>query len=105
MRTRATRADGGWRLNGSKVFISHAAEAGIFLVAATIDPSRGHRGVTMFLVDPSIRDGDHVLALPEQPRPSLTLNSIPRDKRAVPSPSCRAGTCPHRRPGASRVTW
>ena len=53
MRTRATPADGGWRLSGSKVFISHASEAGIFLVAATVDPSQRHRGVTMFLVDPS----------------------------------------------------
>ncbi len=53
MQTRATPADGGWRLNGSKVFISHAAHAGIFFVAATIDPSRRHRGITMFLVDPS----------------------------------------------------
>ena len=63
MRTRATPVDGGWRLTGSKVFISHAAEAGIFLVAATIDPSRRHRGVTIFLVDPST-DGIEVSPLP-----------------------------------------
>ena len=67
MRTRATPAHGGWRLNGSKVFISHAAEAGIFLVAATVDPSRQHRGVTMFLVDPST-DGIEV-----SPQPMRTL--------------------------------
>ena len=63
IRTRATPVDGGWRLTGSKVFISHAAEAGIFLVAATIDPSRRHRGVTLFLVDPST-DGIEVSPLP-----------------------------------------
>ena len=63
MRTRATPVDGEWRLNGRKVFISHAAEAGIFLVAATIDPSRRHRGVTIFLVDPST-DGIEVSPLP-----------------------------------------
>jgi butyryl-CoA dehydrogenase len=63
MRARATPADGGWRLTGSKVFISHADEAGIFLVAATVDPARGHRGVTMFLVDPST-DGIEVSPLP-----------------------------------------
>ena len=67
MRTRATPAHGGWRLNGSKVFISHAAEAGIFLVAATVDPSRQHHGVTMFLVDPST-DGIEV-----SPQPMRTL--------------------------------
>ena len=63
MRTRATSADGGWRLEGSKVFISHAAEAGIFLVAATLDPALKHRGVTMFLVDPST-DGIEISPLP-----------------------------------------
>lgn len=63
MRARATPVDEGWRLTGSKVFISHADEAGIFLVAATVDPSRGHRGVTMFLVDPS-SDGIEVSPLP-----------------------------------------
>ena len=63
MKTRATRIDGGWRLSGSKVFISHAAEAGVFLVAATMDPNLGHRGVTMFLVDPSV-DGIKVSPLP-----------------------------------------
>lgn len=63
MKTRATRIDGGWRLSGSKVFISHAAEAGVFLVATTMDPSLGHRGVTMFLVDPSV-DGIKVSPLP-----------------------------------------
>ena len=54
MKTRATQVDGGWRLRGTKVFISHAAEAGVFLVAATVDPSQAHRGVTMFVLDPSV---------------------------------------------------
>lgn len=52
MATTATRVDGGWRLHGTKVFISHAAHAGLFFVVATIDRSRKHRGVTAFLVDP-----------------------------------------------------
>ena len=63
MRTRATAVDDGWVLNGSKVFISHAAEAGVFLVAVTVDPALGHRGVTMFLVDPS-RPGIKISPLP-----------------------------------------
>jgi len=55
MRTTATRvggADGGWRLDGTKVFISHAAHAGLFFVVATIDREKKHKGVTAFLVDP-----------------------------------------------------
>ena len=67
MKTRAIRHGGGWRLSGSKVFISHAAEAGVFLIAATIDPAQAHRGVTMFLVDPSL-DG-----ITSSPLPMRTL--------------------------------
>ena len=67
MKTRAIRHGGGWRLSGSKVFISHAAEAGVFLIAATIDPAKAHRGVTMFLVDPSL-DG-----ITSSPLPMRTL--------------------------------
>jgi alkylation response protein AidB-like acyl-CoA dehydrogenase len=52
LRTTATRVAGGWRLNGTKVFISHAAHAGLFFVVATVDRARQHSGVTAFLVDP-----------------------------------------------------
>ncbi len=61
MRTLAAKVDGGWRLNGTKVFISHAAHAGLFLVVATLDREKKHRGVTAFLVEPhgdGIRIGD-----------------------------------------------
>ena len=52
MATTALRADGGYRLRGTKVFISHAAHAGLFFVVATLDRAQQHRGVTAFLVDP-----------------------------------------------------
>jgi alkylation response protein AidB-like acyl-CoA dehydrogenase len=61
MRTTAVPADGGWRLTGTKVFISHAAHAGLFFVVATVDREKQHGGVTAFLVDPKsegIRVGD-----------------------------------------------
>ena len=51
MKTRATRSDGGWVLNGRKLWITNAAEAGLFLVFANADPTAGHRGVTAFLVE------------------------------------------------------
>jgi alkylation response protein AidB-like acyl-CoA dehydrogenase len=53
LRTTARRVDGGWRLDGTKVFISHAAFAGLFFVVASVDLSKKHRGVTAFLVDPN----------------------------------------------------
>lgn len=52
MRTSATRVDGGWRLRGTKVFISHAAHAGVFFTVATVDREKKHAGVTAFLVEP-----------------------------------------------------
>ena len=61
MRTLAVKVEGGWRLTGTKVFISHAAYAGLFLVVATVDREKKHRGVTAFLVEPQtdgIRIGD-----------------------------------------------
>ncbi len=53
MRTTATPVDGGHRLTGTKVFISHAAHAGLFFVVASVDRAKKHRGVTAFLVDPA----------------------------------------------------
>jgi short/branched chain acyl-CoA dehydrogenase len=49
--TRATPAEDGYRLTGRKLWITNAAEAEIFLVFATVDPSAGYRGITCFLVD------------------------------------------------------
>lgn len=57
MATTATRTSGGWRLHGTKVFISHAAHAGVLFVVASIDRAQKHRGVTAFLVDPKTTDG------------------------------------------------
>ena len=51
LQTRAEAADGGYRLNGRKLWISNAREAGLFLVFATLDPAAGYRGVTAFLVE------------------------------------------------------
>lgn len=41
----------GWRLTGQKLWITNGAEAGLFIVFATVDPSAGYRGITAFLVD------------------------------------------------------
>jgi len=37
-------------LDGHKMWITNAAEAGLFLVFATVDPSAGYKGITAFLV-------------------------------------------------------
>lgn len=42
---------GEYVLNGRKLWISNAAEAGLFVLFANADPSAGYRGITAFLVD------------------------------------------------------
>jgi butyryl-CoA dehydrogenase len=49
-RTRAMREGDGWRLNGSKIFITHAGVGEIFTVTAVTDPGRGNKGITSFVV-------------------------------------------------------
>ncbi len=49
--TRAEKDGSDFRVSGRKLWITNAAEAGIFLVFATIDPAAGYRGITCFLVE------------------------------------------------------
>ncbi len=51
MKTTARPASGGFVLNGRKLWITNAKEAGLFLVFANASPDRGHRGITAFLVE------------------------------------------------------
>jgi len=50
LRTRARRTDGGWRLNGQKMWISLADFAAVALVFARTSDDPGHRGISAFLV-------------------------------------------------------
>jgi alkylation response protein AidB-like acyl-CoA dehydrogenase len=67
IRTRAERvgpadAPDGYRLTGSKIWISNAPDADRYLVFATLDPERGRDGITAFLVEKGIdgfRFGPH----------------------------------------------
>lgn len=38
-------------LNGSKLWITNGNEAGIFIVFANLDPSKGYKGITAFIVE------------------------------------------------------
>ncbi len=51
LQTRAQQIHNGYRLNGRKLWISNAREAGLFIVFATLDPRAGYRGITAFLVE------------------------------------------------------
>nr|ABO15874.1 acyl-CoA dehydrogenase [Streptomyces sp. UC 11065] len=49
----ATRADGGWVLNGEKSFVSNGPAADVYTTYATTDPKAGPFGVTGFIVERS----------------------------------------------------
>ncbi len=51
LQTRAVKTDGGWILNGRKMWITNGAEAGIFILFATVDPAKGYKGITAFVVE------------------------------------------------------
>lgn len=49
-RTTAVRENGAFRINGSKIFITHAGVGEIFVVTAVTDRERGTRGISSFIV-------------------------------------------------------
>ena len=50
---RATDKGDHFELTGRKLWITNAAEAELFIVMATVDPAKGYKGITAFLVERS----------------------------------------------------
>lgn len=59
-RTTAVRIDGGYRINGSKIFITHAGVGEIFVVTAVTDRELGNRGISSFIVTKETTDREEV---------------------------------------------
>jgi alkylation response protein AidB-like acyl-CoA dehydrogenase len=75
MQTTATKVDDGWLINGTKVFISHAAHAGLFFLVASVDREKKHKGVTAFAFDPrAVESGLSIRDFP--------MRTLKRDKLA-----------------------
>ena len=51
LETRASKQGNNYVLNGQKLWITNAKEAGLFIVFATIDRAAGYKGITAFLVE------------------------------------------------------
>ena len=49
--TRAEDKGDYWQLNGRKLWITNAAEAGLFIVFANANPDAGYKGITAFLIE------------------------------------------------------
>eukprot|EP01060_Flectonema_neradi_P011843 TRINITY_DN1880_c0_g1_i1.p1 TRINITY_DN1880_c0_g1~~TRINITY_DN1880_c0_g1_i1.p1 ORF type:complete len:420 (+),score=96.77 TRINITY_DN1880_c0_g1_i1:54-1262(+) len=60
LKTSATKKGNDYVINGNKLWITNSGEAGLFLVMANVDFSKGHRGITCFVVtkdNPGIKIG------------------------------------------------
>ncbi len=53
--TKAEKVSGGYRLNGTKRFITSGGLAEVFLVAATKDKSLGAKGISIFIVEKGMK--------------------------------------------------
>jgi len=75
---RATRANGGWLLNGAKTWCTFAGKAGLLMVVARTNPdkSAGHRGLSVFLVEKPSYDG-HEFAYRQEAGGRLNGKAIP----------------------------
>ena len=51
LKTTAVRDGDDWILNGSKTFITNGYPADLVIVAARTDPSKGAKGITLFIVE------------------------------------------------------
>jgi len=57
MRTTARKDGDYYVLNGSKTFITNGARADVIVTAAKTDPGKGHKGISLFLVDTKEQPG------------------------------------------------
>jgi alkylation response protein AidB-like acyl-CoA dehydrogenase len=51
MQLRAQKVDGGWKLDGRKIWTTSAHFADLYWVGARTDPAQKHHGITLFLVE------------------------------------------------------
>ena len=53
LQTRAELKGSDYVLNGRKLWITNAKEAGVFVLFATVDPAAGYKGITAFIIEKS----------------------------------------------------
>jgi short/branched chain acyl-CoA dehydrogenase len=48
--TKAVKTDSGYKISGSKMWITNSMEAGFFIVFANLKPEAGYKGISAFIV-------------------------------------------------------
>jgi alkylation response protein AidB-like acyl-CoA dehydrogenase len=51
LKTRATKVEGGWKLNGAKAWITNGGVGRYFVTMARTDPDKGKKGISAFVLD------------------------------------------------------
>eukprot|EP00161_Ancyromonas_sigmoides_P016383 TRINITY_DN4372_c0_g1_i9.p1 TRINITY_DN4372_c0_g1~~TRINITY_DN4372_c0_g1_i9.p1 ORF type:complete len:402 (+),score=104.14 TRINITY_DN4372_c0_g1_i9:1466-2671(+) len=88
LRCAAVPSGDGFTLTGEKLWITNAAEAGVFVVLANAAPERGHRGITAFVVPrdtPGLSVGpkEDKLGIRSSSTCPVTLDGVQVGKEAV----------------------
>lgn len=68
IRTHARKVDGGWVINGSKMFITNGVRAHYHVAAVKTTPEGGHGGLSFFIIDARDEQGEL--------RPGITTSKI-----------------------------
>ena len=55
LRTKAVKTEHGYKISGSKMWITNSLEADFFIVFANLNPDKGYKGITAFVVDKSMK--------------------------------------------------
>jgi alkylation response protein AidB-like acyl-CoA dehydrogenase len=65
-----------YRLNGAKTWVTNGSVAGVFIIFAKTNPEAGSKGITAFLVDPSVKGfkiGRHEDKMGQRSSPSVEI--------------------------------
>ena len=76
IQARAVREGNGYRLNGTKTWVSNGSVAGVLLVFAKTDPTASGKGISAFLVEPSFNGfkvGRHEDKMGQRSSPSVEI--------------------------------
>jgi alkylation response protein AidB-like acyl-CoA dehydrogenase len=76
IQTRAEKCECGYRLNGTKTWVTNGSVAGVFLVFAKTNPDAGGKGITAFLIEPTFRGfrvGRHEEKMGQLSSPSVEI--------------------------------
>jgi butyryl-CoA dehydrogenase len=76
IQTRAEKCACGYRLNGTKTWVTNGSVAGVFIVFAKTNPEAGGKGITAFLVEPGFkgfRVGRHEEKMGQLSSPSVEI--------------------------------